>query len=301
MRANHTRSQATIGILFPGDMGSSLGRLLREDGFAVVTTVEGRSARTCRLCETAGLEVVDSFDDVVRSSAVVISVVPPAAAREVAEHYCSLVELAPSGAVFVDANPVSPAASVEMAQLFAATGVGFVDGAIHGVAAQLRTLGTLYLSGGRAEELAGRLSGSLRVKYLGSCPGQASAFKMMLGGMSKGLIALFLEMTLLAEEVGVLDKLLDCYQHFYPGVMTAVERILPTYPRHAARRVDEMRELESTMLAFGLEPCLVRGTRRLIDAVAQAGLERKCAEDARVAGIVRALHAQQVLQDLPAV
>lgn len=293
--------RGTIGILYPGDMGSSLGKLLAEDGFPVVTTVEGRSARTCRLCEAAGLTVLSSFREVVRSSTVVFSVVPPAAAREVAEHYCSLAHLAPSGAVYVDANPVSPAAIVETAELIVAAGTGFVDGALHGVAAQLRTLGTLYLSGDRAEELTRLLGGSLRVKCLGNRPGQASAFKMMLGGMSKGLIALFLEMTLLGEELGVLDELLDCYRHFYPGVMTAVERILPTYPQHAARRGDEMRELEGTMLAVGLEPCVASGTRRLIEAVAQAGLQETCPKDARVAEIVRALHVQQVLQGLPAV
>src|SRR5947207_11017390 len=130
----------TVGILYPGDMGSSLGKLLAEAGFSVVTTLEGRSPRTCRLCEAAGLTVLGSLRDVVRTSAVVFSVVPPAAAREVAEHYCILAHLASRDAVYVDANPVSPAAAVATAELVRAAGVGFVDGAIHGVAAQLGTL-----------------------------------------------------------------------------------------------------------------------------------------------------------------
>jgi len=298
MREEHP--QPTVGILYPGDMGSSLGKLLAEQGFPVVTTLEGRSLRSRRLCEAAGLKALDTLREVVQSSTVVFSVVPPAAAREVAEQYCAIAHLAPTSAVYIDANPVSPAGVVEIAELVKGAGIGFVDGALHGVAAQLRTLGTLYLSGDRAEELARRFAPCLRVKYLGNQAGLASAVKMMLGGMSKGLIALFLEMALLAEEVGVRDELLDCYRHFYPGVMTAVERILPTYPRHAARRADEMRELESTMLAFGLEPCLVSGTRRLIDAVAQAGLTENGSKDAAsVTDIVKALHAGRVLQGLP--
>src|SRR5439155_16430013 len=143
-----------------------LGKLLTEHGFPVVTTLEGRSPRTCRLCEAAGLTVLGSVRDVVRAATVVFSVVPPAAAREVAEHYCALAHLAPTGAVYVDANPVSPAAAVETAELVRAAGVGFVDGAIHGVAAQLSTFGTLYLSGDRAQELARLFGGCLRVKYL---------------------------------------------------------------------------------------------------------------------------------------
>src|SRR5712671_3472546 len=122
----------TVGILYPGDMGSSLGKLLTEHGFPVVTTLEGRSPRTRRLCEAAGLKAFDSLGEMVKSAAVVFCVVPPAAAREVAEHYCSLAHLAPRGAVYVDANPVSPAAAVETAELVRAAGVGFVDGAIHG-------------------------------------------------------------------------------------------------------------------------------------------------------------------------
>jgi hypothetical protein len=31
----------TVGILYPGDMGHSVARVLLEDGFAVVTTIVG--------------------------------------------------------------------------------------------------------------------------------------------------------------------------------------------------------------------------------------------------------------------
>src|SRR5260370_38262409 len=69
--------QSTIGILYPGEMGSSFGKLLCEVGFRVVTTVEGRSPRTHRLCHDAGLSVVDSLSGVLALSDVVISLVSP--------------------------------------------------------------------------------------------------------------------------------------------------------------------------------------------------------------------------------
>src|SRR4051794_27604904 len=115
--------QPTVGILYPGDMGSSLGKLLAEHGFPVVTTLEGRSLRSRRLCETAGLKALDTLCEVVQQAAVVFSVVPPAAAREVAEQYCALAHRAPTGAIYIDANPVSPAAVVETAELVKGTGV----------------------------------------------------------------------------------------------------------------------------------------------------------------------------------
>jgi hypothetical protein len=57
----------TVGILYPGEMGAALGRLLREDGVRVVTTLEGRSPRTRRLCAEAGLSVLGSLAEVLGS------------------------------------------------------------------------------------------------------------------------------------------------------------------------------------------------------------------------------------------
>jgi hypothetical protein len=55
--------------------------------------------------------------------------------------------------------------------------------------------------------------------------------------------------------------------------MEVVERILPTYRQHAARRADEMVELEATMRGLGLEPCVAGGVRRFLDALVRSGLE----------------------------
>src|SRR6267378_3056539 len=53
-------SQTTIGVLYPGELGSTFAKLLVESGFRVVTTLEGRSLRTRKLCHDAGLNVLDS-------------------------------------------------------------------------------------------------------------------------------------------------------------------------------------------------------------------------------------------------
>jgi 3-hydroxyisobutyrate dehydrogenase-like beta-hydroxyacid dehydrogenase len=288
-----------VGILYPGDMGSSLGKLLADDGFSVVTTVTERSPRTHRLAEQTGLNILPRLADVVRTGNVVVSVVPPQAAEEVAQHYLDLAAEAPPGAIYIDANPICPQALEGMALRFARAQIQFVDGAIHGVAAQLRGLGSLYLSGAKADALARLFGRSLRVKYLGDQPGRASAFKMLLGGMSKGLIALFVEMAAVARSVGLSDDMLDCYGHFYPGVMTAVERILPTYPQHAARRADEMGELEQMMSALGLTPRMVGGAHRVIDALAQHDWKAN-PRKRTVAEIIEEVHSRCLLTNMPA-
>ena len=257
----------TAGILYGGDMGSSFGRLLKSQGVRVVTTVQGRSARTRRLCEESGLQVLASLADVVRASDVIFSIVPPTAAGEVAEAFCQLAELSPPNCLYVDANAIRPGAAVEMGRQIEACGRSFVDAGIHGVAAKLAQLGTLYLSGARAREVEQMVGGAMRVRVLGTQIGTASSFKMLLGGMSKGLIALFLEMAMLARRQEMLPAMMECYTHFYPGVMDVVHRILPTYPQHAGRRAHEMVELEQMMRDAGLEPAMIESTRQVLASV----------------------------------
>jgi len=263
-----------IGVLYPGELGSALGRVLVRDGFKVVTTLAGRSARTERLCREAALETVATVTELVKRSDIVLSLVTPAAALDVATTYAALASLAPAGAVFVDVNSIGPERARTVDHILAGGGVAFVDAAIHGLAAQLEKRGTLYLSGGRAQEMAGLLGRSLRTRVVGAEPGQASAFKMLLGGMSKGLVSLFLELAQLGGQLGVLDAALDEYRHYYPGIMEAVERLAPTYPQHAARRAEEMAELENTMQHAGMTPHMAAGAQAVIASVGALELAR---------------------------
>ena len=81
-----------------------------------------------------------------------------------------------------------------------------MDAAVNGLAHNAASSGTLFLSGPRAAEVARLFAGTMRVQELGSEPGSASAMKMLLGGLSKGLCALFLELALLAREQGMLGR-----------------------------------------------------------------------------------------------
>lgn len=254
----------TIGILYPGELGSTLGRLLIRGGFRVVTTLEGRSARTARLCAQAGLCVVDSFEEVVERADWVFSVVPPAGAIGVALRFSATPVRAARRRLYVDLNAIAPIAVHQIGDLIADREIEFVDGAIHGLAARLPDHGTVYLSGPAAAEVGAMLGRVFRVKVLGEAPGQASALKMLIAGMSKGIIALFLEMALAARRAGLLEELLACYGESYAGVMAVVERLLPTYPQHAVRRGDELAEVEQTLRTLDLQPAMVAAAQQLI-------------------------------------
>ena len=260
----------TVGVLYPGEMGAAVATLLRQRGVAVVTTVRGRSEATARRCAESGAVVVGSLAEVVRASDVVVSLVVPAVAADVARSYCALAHLAPRRAIFVDANSVGPEKATAMARTVEATGLAFVDASINGLSKNLASSGTLFLSGARAEEVAALFEGAMRVRVLGDEPGRASAMKMLLGGLSKGVCALFAELALLADRQGMLEEMLEATGATYAGIAAVAERMLPTYQRHAARRHTEMSELEATALSAGMTPAVIEGVRRLHETLARA-------------------------------
>ena len=56
----------TVAIMSPGDMGHSVGNVLGDNGFDVITCLEGRSSRTKELAEKGNFRVVDSMDQMVQ-------------------------------------------------------------------------------------------------------------------------------------------------------------------------------------------------------------------------------------------
>ena len=285
----------TVGIVYPGEMGSALGRLLVQSGVSVVTTTEGRSLRTRQLAEGAGLVILPRLRDVAERADVVLSTVPPGAARTIAECYMASRPERCRPRIYADLNSVSPDIAKKVEEVVGAAGLDFVDGAVHGLASRLPERGTLYLSGRAAPALARLLERALRVRVLGEAIGQASAFKMMISGMAKGVVALFVEMSLTAQRAGMLPELLACYRDAYPEIMALVERMLPTYPRHARRRVEEARQVEQTIRALGVRPWLTGGTREVTEELMSAGFP---VEDER--GLDRAWSVSELIEALAA-
>lgn len=279
----------TIGVLHLGEMGAALASALAGRGARVVTTLQGRGELTARRCREAGVGALDTFADVVRQSDVVFSLVPPAAAEEIAAAYRGLADLAPPKAIYVDANSIGPEAATAMAARMSEPTGAFVDAAINGLAKNLTTGGTLFLSGHRAAEVAALVGDAMRVELLGDVPGRAKAMKMLLSGLSKGLCALFVEAALTAHRHAMLPEMIEAYTRIYPGVMAVVDRMLPTYDRHAGRRADEMRELEQTARSAGLDPIVLTAVRALHEDMAAALRSGADAAGASVVSLVEHL------------
>jgi 3-hydroxyisobutyrate dehydrogenase-like beta-hydroxyacid dehydrogenase len=275
----------TVGLLYPGEMGASVATLLGSIGVRVVTTHAGRQDRTIRLSGEAGIEPLNSLADVVRQSALVISLVETSAAVAVAQSYATLAHMAPREAIYLDANSIGPETAQAIATRIAAAGRDAVDGAFNGLAKNLAASGTLYLSGRRADEVASVFGSAVRVRVLGPEIGQASTMKMLLGGLTKGTCALFLELATLARQRNMLPEMVDACSMIYPGISALIDRMLPTYAQHSGRRLAEMRELEQTLRNSGMEPGVVAAVRELHEQLAAIAFDPS--DGANVASLVQ--------------
>lgn len=119
-----------VGIVSAGAMGSALGATLRDGGARVLVALDGRSDRTRRLATGAGLEDVGSLASLLREAEVVLSVVPPGAAVDVAEEIAAGAGSARP--IVVDLNAVAPSTVVRVAAVLAEAELELVDGSISG-------------------------------------------------------------------------------------------------------------------------------------------------------------------------
>ena len=284
------KAPVVAGVLHPGELGSALGRILVGLGVRVVAAPGGRGPRTQRLCREAGLETVGCPIEAARLAEVVFSVVPPSAAVAVAEEFAAAVRGTGGRRLFVDVNSVSPDTAARIGRLATEAGAEFVDAAVLGLASGLPERGVLLLSGPAAGSVAALFGGAVRVRVVGEAPGQASALKGALAGLNKGLAALFFEVGVLAHEAGLSRDFLEECAAFYPGLMAVVDRLAPTYPQHAARRAEEMGELEQAAASLGLAPHMAAAARRVIGAVAASGWAGPPSAGWTTAGVLEELH-----------
>jgi 3-hydroxyisobutyrate dehydrogenase-like beta-hydroxyacid dehydrogenase len=229
-----------VGLLFPGSMGAPVGGAARAE---VVWASEGRSEATARRAAEAELVDVGSLEELVRSSAIVLSICPPAIAEEVAGQVAALG----FDELYVDANAISPERMKRIAGLLPKV----VDGSVLG------RDGNFYLSGepSAVETVAALFEGSeVRAIPLEAEIGAASALKMAYGGWNKIGVALAAQAHAIARAYGITDAL---EREGIAG--SRVEQLAP----RAWRWGPEMEEVADTSAALGLPDGMGRGAAEL--------------------------------------
>jgi 3-hydroxyisobutyrate dehydrogenase-like beta-hydroxyacid dehydrogenase len=257
----------SVGVFYTGEMGSALSRKLVEAGFEVLSCVTGRSGRTRKNAEKNGVKLKESIEEVVAESEYIFSLVPPHHAVEVAQRVSDALRKTKKFPLYIDCNSVGPDTMRKIESVIKGCRVEILDGVFIGSASLLDSKTTLYLSGGRAEEVVRLLAPVLRVVSLGDKVVDATAFKMCFSSFNKGLVALFLEIITAAERVGRRGMLLQSLEDFYPGTMETIRRLLPSYPIHCERRIHEMEELASFLRGLGQVPAMSVGICSVLESL----------------------------------
>jgi len=255
------KSSTTVGLLHPGDMGAAVGATVVAGGARVLWASEGRSAATRARAREVGLEDVGALASVVRASRVILSVVPPHGAADLARAVAALG----FGGLYVDANAVAPATAREIGRVVEAAGARFVDGGIIGPATRSRRGTTrVYLSGPAATEIAPLFgAGPLEAVVLDAPAGAASAVKMAYAGWNKGGQALLAAIRAFAIAEGVDSALLAEWKISQPDVPARSERAVHDNARKAWRFVGEMEEIARSLAAVGLPPAFHEAAREI--------------------------------------
>jgi 3-hydroxyisobutyrate dehydrogenase-like beta-hydroxyacid dehydrogenase len=247
---------ATIGLLHPGEMGAAVGQCLVAAGHRVLWAPEGRSPASAARAAAAGLSPASGgLAGLVQEAGVIVSVVPPHAALDLARQVAALGVAGSgslgSGGVYVDANAVAPAKALEIARI---VGASYVDGGIIGTPPVAPGFIRLYLSGPRAGEVQRLFAGSpVDARVIGG-DGlfAASGVKMAYASWTKGSAALLLVARALARAEGVEDTLLAEWGISQPGLAGRSERAAGSAGAKGWRWVAEMEEIAAAMAAAGL-------------------------------------------------
>ena len=262
-------SYKKIGILSIGEMGFHWAKLLKSHGVEVLTFDQDRGEVSRKRAANAGVQSVASMAELVQSSELIVSIVVPSAATRVALDVADAVKKSGrKNLLFLDANAISPMTADEIAAVLNPAGIDFVDGCIIGSAAKMGKGTIVYVSGQQASRLQSLESFNIPIKVLGPNTNQASAFKVVYAGLTKGLQGLFCELFMGARRFGLLKELTAQYEDSFPGLIDKVSSSIVGLRIHARRRAEEMDELKRTFNHHGMESFMAPAVQKVLESIA---------------------------------
>lgn len=258
-----------IAVLMPGDMGHAVGRALREHGHLVITNLEGRGAHSHQLAAEAGLQDVGSLEAVVKEADLILSILPPANAVELAASIAAEMKSTGKKPIFVDCNAVSPETAQQAADHIKGAGGQFIDAGIIGLAPGIGGGPRFYVSGDDVEPMVALDGKGFAVIPIGKNVGEASALKMVYAGLTKGTWTLHTAVLMAAKKLGVLEPLLAEFEQSQSGPLQGMRSRTPFLPADSGRWIGEMEEIAATFASAGVSDGFHNGAASVFRVLAQ--------------------------------
>ncbi|MHA1564445.1 MAG: DUF1932 domain-containing protein [Alphaproteobacteria bacterium] len=261
----------TVAIMAPGDMGHSVGAVLRHHGMRVITNLDGRSERSRDFARVADMEDVGSDVALVEEADVLLSILVPARAVELAERIAATAKRCGADLLYVDANALAPQTTQQIGKIVEDAGLSFADAGIVGPPPCPGSEDTrIYVSGPQTEILTALGAFGLDIRVVGDVIGEASAVKMCYAALNKGLIAVATQISVAAKVLGVEKTLWEEFAASQSALVPRMQLQLPFMVPKAYRWVGEMEEIAKTFETCGLSPKIFLGAAETFDFVTGA-------------------------------
>ena len=245
----------TVAILSPGEMGGGVGAALARHGHSPITCLAGRSAQTTARAERLGFRLCPDLDSMVAEAGIVLSILPPEAARATAENVAAAMKRTGKAPPYAELNAIAPDTSRAIEGVFRGTGADYIDGGIVGLPpAEGRKPTRIYVSGAAAPTMGAFDGKDIAIHQCGPEIGRASAVKMCYASVSKGTNTLHTAAMTAADALGVGEILRAEIGDSVPAVFERMQANIPRLPADAGRWVGEMEEIARTYASAGLPP-----------------------------------------------
>ncbi|MGH7186010.1 MAG: DUF1932 domain-containing protein, partial [Pseudomonadota bacterium] len=270
-----------VGVVSPGDMGQAIAGRLKESGLNVYTALDRRSDRTRALALEAGLTDCGSMEKLVATCELVISVINPGEALNVAREVAGAMKKTGRKIALADLNAVSPQTARDEDRMIREAGGMFIDGGIIGPPPRgEKDKPRIYVSGPDAYLFEQISHPNLLVRVMSERVGDASGVKMCYAAMTKGTTALAVELLMAARKLGVEQALEKELRESRNDVFDWQVRNIAVMPPKAYRWVPEMQEIAKTFGELGLTRRIFEGATDIYALVAATPLGKESPEQA---------------------
>lgn len=244
----------TIGILSPGDMGHSVGKEFKENGFSIVTCLKGRSTLTKNYAKVAGFLCLKTYRDVLEESDIVFSILPPKKSFSLANQLGKEMTKIKSKPIFVDCNAISPKNTNKINKIIVESGCHFIDSGIIGPPPRNKNTTKFYVSGLQLNKLKELETNRIKICPVGKEIGRASAMKMCYASLTKGTRALHAAVLTVAEKHGLTKELKKEFLFSQKDIYKMMQKTQPRLPSVSGRWIGEMEEIADTFKEQGISP-----------------------------------------------
>lgn len=268
-----TRKQIRLGLIGFGEVGSTLGQGLRDEGLTAIAAYDkfAFDGPFCDLIQSraarAGVVLVESPGELAAESDIVLGVTPGSASVASAQAFAPC--MTPSQ-MFVDLASATPKVKQAVGAALKASGVALADASIMGTPHVDGHRLPILASGPAAAEFRNALlPWGLKVECVAGELGAASGIKIMRSVIAKGLEGLLVECMLGARRYGIDQQVLTSFGRFMASrpFEEMANFLLVTDVIHAERRAQEARMSAEALEEAGVDPIMTRATVQRLEWV----------------------------------